>query len=497
MAAQKNVLFILSDEFRPDCLCGPWAGLVQTPHLDALMREGVCFEHCYCQASPCAPSRMSIHTGRYMCSTGTVDNMTPLADPEENLGMWLRSHGLDPCIAGYNDYALDPRRLDENHPHRASLCYDHFLPGYRVVLDHEHDSPEWFAYLRDQGYPEELCDRTGMRSTVVPKEGLGGHLPCHYPAPYKAEDSESNFLTGKTIEFMEENRGKGWFINVNFIKPHPPYLSPAPYNAMYSPESVPEPVRDASELGGQDPYFSRMKPDSRKGDFQDELIWREMRACYLGMVTEIDACVGRLIDGLKENGEWDNTLIVFGADHGTYLGDHYLSGKVHFYEQAMHVPLIVRDPRPEADGTRGSRRLDLVENVDIAPTICEFLDVPGMPRAQGKSLLPLLSGKQGATGRDAVFFEFYYYGLLAEPGDAVPAECRLWVHRDERYKYVVFGEKAMPSLLFDLQEDANEFNNLAGSAEYAEVCRRAGEDLIRWRIRCEDLRMEDWARQYR
>lgn len=497
MPARRNVLFILSDEFRPECLHGTWAGLVETPHLDALAREGVLFERCHCQASPCAPSRMSIHTGRYMCSTGTVDNMTPLADGSDNMGMWLRRQGLDPCISGYNDYALDPGTLPAGHPHGHSLCYDYFLPGYRVVLDHEYDSPEWYSHLRDQGYPAELCNRQAMQSTAVPAQGLNGHLPCHYPARYRAEDSEAHFLTGKTIDFMDENRGKGWFINVNYIKPHPPYLSPAPYNAQYAPGAVPAPIREARERNCPHPYFARMQGEYGKGQFLDELEWREIRACYLGMVAEIDGCIGRLMAALKENGEWNNTLIIFGADHGTYLGDHYLSGKPHFYEQAMRVPLIVRDPRREAGGSRGTRRLELVENVDIAPTICDFLGVPPLPRCQGSTLVPLLWGKEEAKGRQAAFFEFYYYNLLADPSGTVPAECRLWVRCGERYKYVIFGERALPPLLFDLQEDPGEFNDLAERAEYSEVCRRAGEDLIRWRIRCEDLRMEDWARQYR
>ena len=396
------------------------------------MREGVSFERCHCQASPCAPSRMSLYTGRYMCSTGVVDNMTPLAEAEDNLALWLRARGMDPCIAGYNDYAVDPGVLPEGHPHRAALCYDHYLPGFRVVLDHEHDSPEWFASLREKGYSADQCNRHGMRTTVVPEEGLNGHLPCHYPALYREEDSEANFLTGKAVDFIRENRGKGWVLNVNYVKPHPPYLTPAPYSSMYLPESVPEPVRDAREREEPHPYFARMRPDAAKRDFLDELIWREVRACYFGMVTEIDACIGRLMDAIKESGVWDNTLIVFGADHGTYLGDHYLSGKPHFYEQAMRVPLIVRDPRPEADGRRGSRCPDLVENVDIAPSICEFLGVPPLPRAQGNSLLPVLWGQEDARGKSAAFFEFYYYNLLAEPGGAKPEECRLWVRRGER-----------------------------------------------------------------
>ncbi len=491
----KNVLWIVSDEFRPDCLAGRFAEYVKTPNLDALAAQGTLFERCYCQASPCAPSRMSMHTGRYMCSTGAVDNMTPLAEPEDNLAMWLRRHGRTAGIAGYNDYAMDPALLPGDHPHRSSLCYDYFLPGYEVVLDHEYDSPEWFEYLKRRGYPEEWCNREEMQATRVPPGGVNGHLPCHFPARYRAEDSEAAFLTGRAVEYIEKNAGQGWFLNLNYIKPHPPYISPAPYHAMYPPETVPAPLRDPGEYDDPHPYFKALRDDFSKRQFAEEAVWREIRACYFGMVAEIDHCVGMLVESLKRTGQWGDTMVIFGADHGTCLGDHFLTGKPHFYEQSVRVPLIVRVPDLHDAGAAPSRMDCIVENVDLAPTICEHLGLPAMPRAQGLSLLPVLRGASPAKNR--AVFEFYYHNVLRETGNAHPAECRLWMLRNEKFKYVQFGQGHLPPMLFDLEDDPGETRNLAESPQYAGVVAECCQELLRWRIRNEDLRMEEWARQYR
>lgn len=491
----RNVLFILSDEFRADALCGGQAGVVKTPYLDALAGEGVLFRNALCQAAPCAPSRMSLHTGRYMCSTGVVDNMTPLAEPEDNLGQWLSRHGVGAGIAGYNDYAVPPALLPEGHPHRSSLCYDYFLPGYEVVLDHEYDSPEWYAWLVEKGYPPEWCNRDTMYEPDVPESGPGRHLPCFYPARYREEHSEAHFLTGKALDYMTARAGEGWFLNLNYIKPHGPYIAAKEYLDQYPPEAMPPPVREERELLEQHPYFSRMENGAAKRHYVEDHEWRDLRRCYCAMATEIDDCVGRLVDYLKSSGQWENTLVIFGADHGSCLGDHYLQGKPHFYDSSIRVPFIIHNPGPDADATRGVTLDYLAENVDVAPTVCAFLGIPPHPRFQGRSLMPLLRGEK--TDKTAAFFEYYYHNQLADPADTLPAACRLWVCRTARWKYVEFGEEEMPPMLFDLENDPSEFNNLAANPGHAPVMLDLARELIRWRIRNEDLRMEDWARPLR
>lgn len=243
--------------------------------------------------------------------------------------------------------------------------------------------------------------------------------------------------------------------------------------------------------------MSRCRSDWGQTELAVESEWRELRACYYGMVTELDQCLGILFDYLRRSGQWDTTLILFSSDHGSYLGDHYLSGKPHFYDAAIRVPMIIRDPSPEADFTRGTQMDGFVEGVDIAPTICQYLGVPRHPRFQGKSMLECLRSEPGAALKNEIFYEFYYYNLLRDTTGVCPEACRLWLVRDNEYKYVQFGEPEMPPQLFDLQLDPGEFDNLALRPEYAPVVAEYCQRLIRWRIRNEDHRMEQWARQFR
>jgi len=493
-----NVLLIIADEFRADCLGAAGHPMVKTPNLDALARDGVLFRRCFAQAAPCGPSRMCVYTGRYLCSHNSLDNMTPLTEAEDTLPMHLRRHGHAPGFMGYNDYAFDPRILPEGHPNKTSLNYDNFLPGFDVLLHHEYDSPEWYADLLKKGYPEEVCNRHAMYYPDTPQEGPGEHLACIHPALYREEDSEARFLTSAAIEYTRRRKGAGWFLSLNYIKPHGPYICPAPYNTMYDPLCVPAPLRRPEEIRQPLPYFARMGAYA-----QDQLMkeheWRELRACYYGMITEVDACLGQLFQALKDSGQWNNTLIIFTSDHGSYMGDHYMQGKSHFYDSAFHVPYIVRDPAPEADATRGTQQDVFIESIDSAPAICEFLGVPPLERFQGQSVLSHTRRRPGAPVRRRVFHEFFYYSLLKpnERAAADPDACRSWTVRDEQFKYVQFGEESIPPLLFDLRHDPGEFDNLAQTPEYAPIVAQYCQHLIRWRIKHEDTRMERWALHYR
>ena len=487
----------MADEFRADCLGCAGNPIIQTPHLDALAAEGTRFTQCFVQAAPCAPSRMCIYTGRYLCATGCLDNRTPLAEAEDNVAMHLRVHGHRPAIIGYNDYAIDPRTLPEGHPYRTSLNYDNFLPGFDVVLEHESDSPEWYADQRAKGYPPEACCREVMYTPDMPPEGPGEHLPCWYPARYRAEDSEAQFVTSKAIEYLAARRDSGWFLSLNYIKPHGPNLCPAPYHRMYGLDAIPPAVRRPEECDATHPYLRRMG-ENANSQLVDDRELREFKATYYGMVSEIDACLGRVLDALRSSGQWDDTLIVFTSDHGEHLGDHYLVGKAHYFDAALRVPLIIRDPSPRADATRGCALDGFCEAIDVAPTICEWLDVPPHARFQGASLLARVHGRPEARPKPRVFYEYYYYNSLhleERPADA--DACRLWVVRDDRFKFVAFGEEDVPPLLFDLRADPGEFENLARRPEHASIVAEYAQHLIRWRIRNEDNRMERWARQFR
>ncbi|MCG3196625.1 MAG: Multifunctional alkaline phosphatase superfamily protein [bacterium] len=492
---RKNVLFILADQFRADCLGAAGNPIIRTPNLDALAAEGVLFEKCFCQTNPCGPSRMCIFTSRYLCSTRALTNETPLVDAEENLAMHLQAGGYNPGLIGYNDYVQDPRILPHGHPQKTVPCYDNVLPGFDWVLFHDEDaSREYIEWLRAKEYPEEILDCRRIQAPNVPPAGPGEHLALHYPARYRAEDSEASFVTETAIRYIDLRRNRGWALSLNYIKPHPPRICPAPYHEMYNPAQMPPASRRREELGDPHPYFRLMHAEPR---LECERDLRETQANYHGMITELDDCLGRLFDYLKRSGQWENTLIVFSADHGEMLGDHYLLDKAHFYDGTMRVPLILRDPSPEADSARGARFDRFAETIDIAPTILEFLDLQVPDRFQGRSLLGQVRNDPEACVRREIHFEFDFRNLVPPENDWDPNECLLWVIRDDRYKYVQFGLESLPPLLFDLQEDPSEFNNLAKSPAHAAAVAECAQRMLRWRMRNEDQRMEHWAARHR
>ena len=501
MAKPLNVLFIIADQFRADCLGCNGNKVIKTPNLDRLAASGTTFTSCFNQSAPCGPSRMCIYTGRYMCSTRSPQNCTPLLDAEDNFGFALSREGYRPGLIGYNDYAVDPALLAPGDPRKTSLHYANVLPGFERILYHEYDSEEYFESLRQKGYDEELLNFDAIHSPDLPADGPGDHLEIYYPARYPKEDSECRFLTERAIEYIEAERsepgGRGWVLSLNYIKPHSPHICCDPYHRLYDPETLPAATRKPQELDPSHPYWQRQWEHGDQPQLQDEKQRRELAAIYYGMISEVDDNIGLLFQALRQTDQWDNTLIIFTSDHGEYLGDHYLLGKGHFYDGALRIPCIVRDPLAEAEGTRGRRLDHFVESIDSAPTILDWLGVDIPDRFQGRSLLGLLRGDPDYVPKPEVFHEFdYRQKALRRPGETDPDEHLLWVVRDRRYKYVQFADPTMAPLLFDLHADPGEVEDLAGKPECAATVARYCQKLLRWRMRHEDQRMTHWAQQY-
>jgi arylsulfatase A-like enzyme len=188
-------------------------------------------------------------------------------------------------------------------------------------------------------------------------------------------------------------------------------------------------------------------------------------------VQEIDDNLGRLWDVMERQGRFRDTLIVFTADHGDFLGDHWLGEKEHFYDTVQRVPFIVFDPDPAADGTRGSIERRFVEAVDVVPSVLDALGLPAQPeRIEGRSLLPLTRGTAGSW-RDCVFSELdYAFRQARRTLGRGQYECRAWMARTERWKYVYWiGDRPQ---LFDLEADPDEFFDL-GSDRSLEPVRAA------------------------
>lgn len=472
-----NVLYITLDQWRGDCLGMLGHPVVQTPNLDRLAAEGVLFRRHFAQAAPCGPSRASLHTGTYLMNHRSVLNGTPLDARFTNIALEARAAGYDPVLFGYTDASPDPRQLASDDPRLRT--YEGVLPGFRAVLDLPEHLEPWGEWLREHGY-DVPADVREMYEPISDAPGA--------PVAYAAEHTEAAFLTGEVLRYVDEQGDAPWFVHAAYIRPHPPYVAPAPYHEMYDPASVPLPVRHATfeAEGAVHPLLAGavLIPGLRGPDDEAEL--RQLRATYYGMMTEVDAQVGRLVDGLRARGAWDDTFVLLTSDHGEQLGDHWLTEKLGWFDQSYHVPLIVRDPRTESDVTRGTVVADrFTENIDVMPTILEWIG-SGVPvQCDGAPLLDVLHGDDPDGWRTAAHWEWDFRdptGRLTQEMFGIGIdECSLAVLRDEHGKYVHFA--GMAPLFYDLDADPDELVNRAAEPAYASKVLGYAQRLLSLRMR--------------
>ena len=198
------------------------------------------------------------------------------------------------------------------------------------------------------------------------------------------------------MDFIAEAGDRPWCLHLSYIKPHWPYIAPAPYNAMFGAGDVLPVVRSRGGAAGPASRSIAEFMDLRVSQtFAREEVREEVIPVYMGLIKQIDDQLGRLFRFLQERGLLDTTMIVFTSDHGDYLGDHWMGEKDLFHEPSVKVPLIVFDPSPAADGARGTMCDALVEAIDLIPTFLEALGADPVEQAhrlEGRSLVPFLRG---------------------------------------------------------------------------------------------------------
>lgn len=491
----RNVLLITADQWRGDCLSVLQHPCVHTPHLDALAADGVCFRNHYAQAAPCGPSRACLFTGLYMHNHRSVRNGTPLDQRHTTLALEARKLGYDPVLFGYTDTSPDPRCHSPRDP--VLTTYEGVLPGMRTVVPALNEIPYgWYSDLRAKGYPVPPTVSQDLFLPVSDYPGAAERGPTFSPPRYRAADSDTAFLTNALLTHFAEQPARPWFAHISYFRPHPPFLVPEPYNTRYDPQAVPAPVRAASaaEEAEQHPllayYLATTAQKSffaagqgRVADLSERDI-RQLRATYYGMMQEVDDHIGRIVAALKAMESYEDTLILFTSDHGEQLGDHWLLGKTGYFDASFHIPLIVRDPRAQADQTRGRIVSQFTESIDLMPTILECLGAEVPVACDGVSLLPFLRSGGPSTWRQEVHFEFDFREVLGGgPGAALHLrmdQCTLNVIRDHAYKYVHFT--ALPPLFFDLEHDAGQFHNRANDPGYTARVLDYAQKMLSWRM---------------
>ena len=486
----KNVLFIMCDQLRFDYLGCAGHPHLKTPNIDALAARGVRFDRAYVQSPICGPSRMSTYTGRYVRSHGSTWNNVPLRVGEMTLGDHLEPLGVRTALCGKTHMTADiegMKRLGINPAspkgRRIAECgfevwdrLDGLHPTGGKVPSHYND------YLRARGY-DLKNPWEDVANAAEDTEGniLSGWLMenADKPARVAEEHSETPYSTTRAMEFIEDAGDQPWCLHLSYIKPHWPYIVPAPYNDMYGADHVLPAVRTDAERTEAHPVLAAYFEHRFSKVFTRDEVRNRVIPAYMGLIAQIDDQIGRLMAWLDARDITKDTLIVFTSDHGDYLGDHWLGEKELFHDASARVPLIVVDPSPEADATRGQVRDDLVEAIDLAPTFVDWFGGEARPHIlEGRSLLPLIHGET-PEWRDEVFSEYDYSMRRARRILNQPVgDCRLTMVFDGRWKYI-HAEGFRP-MLYDLETDPDELSDLGDDPACAAQLDRLANRLAQW-----------------
>ncbi|WP_159623132.1 sulfatase-like hydrolase/transferase [Ruania rhizosphaerae] len=390
---RPNILFISTDQQRWDALGAAGNTHIRTPNLDRLAAQGARFTNCYTQSSVCAPSRASLMTSRYV----------------HNHGLWANGVDIDPgeqlftralTDAGYDCGLVGKFHLGAAFGGRVEPRID---DGFRVFR-WSHD-----PYVRSEANHYHLWLEEHFPGVLDEAMARGGaaaidNLPT--------EQHYSRWIGEETIEYLTTGREKDkpFCFVVNFFDPHHGFGSPSDYRASYDAQSLPAPV--TSDLSTKPDIYTEASQRSYAGhdtgfaECTEEEI-QDIIAHYYAMVTLIDDEVGRILDALDAEGLAEDTIVMFTSDHGEMLGDHQmlLKGPMMF-DCSVKVPLLVRWPGQIPEGTV---REELVEWIDLAPTVLASAGVDPLPRQQGRDLAPLWNDGQGGStweDRDWVLSEY-------------------------------------------------------------------------------------------
>lgn len=422
---QPNILIITTDQQRKDSLSCYGSTFTDTPHLDKLASEGVCFERAYCTNPVCTPARASIFTGKYVSRHGAwnVGMNVPEDEPmisHRLLDVGYRTHYIGKAhfqpFGSSGEHSVEARGNNNRFPEFSGPYYG--FETVELALGHATYgiAGHYGQWVRSQVSEETFDSYTKARRLSQTGFGGGAH---DWDIPLKYHNSV--WTANRTIEFLKHhNTDQPFLLAVGFQDPHHPHCVPTEFQDRVDPEKVLLPDFVEGELNDKPPHFMEARcgelsqskilgrfamagqgggADFRKVSEEDA---RLGRAYYYNMVKIIDQEMGRILEYLDESGLRDNTLVLFTTDHGELLGDHglWMKGPFH-YEQLVCVPTILRYPSVVPDGQRSQA---LFSHVDIVPTVLAAAGLTVPSDIDGVNALPMLTGEQESV-RDSLLIE--------------------------------------------------------------------------------------------
>lgn len=487
--SRPNVLFIMTDQHRFDCLGANGNAIIQTPQLDHLAERSANFQYAFVQSPVCVPSRATFFTGRYPhCHKNRV-NYTPLKHDEVLLQKLLQDAGYSTGVVGklhlYPPTKQEARRTGFDH------VYLHDATGRR---DQFSDYVKW----RDEHDPNKHIPYRRYADNIE-----SGKNP--FRAAIADEFTETSWVGQQSQELLKSmaEEAKPFFLFVSFWKPHSPYEVPVPYDSLYDDVEVPLPPPVTLE------DIQRLPPPLQKQILRgrtphytiDRTRLQWIYRSYYAAVSHVDREVGTLLATLEATGEAGNTIVIFTSDHGDQLLEHGLLEKNVFFESSVRIPFLFSYP----GRVRPGKYNELIETTDLMSTLCELVGIEEPKHAQGRSFAPLVMGRKGEyKPRDVVFSEniipevittsslnLYYKKGEGVGGVRHPDSKMVRSHRWKLNYYPDgYGE------LYDLENDPGETRNLYDDPLHRKVVIELKGRLLDWLITADETEQiaERWLR---
>ncbi|HBP39113.1 MAG TPA: choline-sulfatase [Clostridiales bacterium] len=437
---KPNILFIMTDQQRFDTIAALGNSSIYTPNLDRLVRRGISFDNGYTPCPVCVPARLCVRTGCEPVKTRLYDNGYY---KETNLWPDLDENRLNTV---YEDRfgAYLPRRMNQLGYRTFGIGKEHSLPVYEDIGHEVHLHTEEF-YFSVEDRNEHDAYASWLRKEHSEKcdwlEMLQGERTEMYyqpqMSPLPANLTVESFVADRAVEQIKSSDTRPYFGCISFIGPHPPFAPPIPFNRMYDPDHMPDPVLGKSELD----FMDEVVPWLNYAVYREEFTLsqaRILKSRYYGEISYIDHCLGRILDAVESRTDADNTLICFYSDHGELIGDHHSWTKCNFFEGSCHIPFLVSWPECLPKNQRRDELASLVDLFGMAtvaagsPEMRDGTDLIGVIEGTAKPRKQLFS-YFGAPG--SVFFK-----IMVREGD--------W-----KYIFIANGGREQ---LFNLKDDPDE-----------------------------------------
>jgi choline-sulfatase len=449
---KPNLLFLWTDEQRADTMAAYGNTKIRVPNLNKLASQSFVFRNAYVTQPVCSPSRCSVMTGLWPHTSGITRNNLPLRPETPCLPELLNDPDYRTAYMG--KWHLGDEIFPQHGFEEWVSIEDMYWKRYTKVRDKEHAMSDYYNYLVSLGHK------------------LNGRFVRAYAAKLPFEHSKPKFLERRACDFLRRHRDEPFILYVNFLEPHMPFTGP--FDKEYDPACVdlPSNLRDPLEENEPDVYH-RFRKQLIAEYGSDEKSMRELIARYWGLVTEVDTCVGGILNTLEELGLADNTIVVYTSDHGDMMGAHGMVTKGVMYEEATKVPWVMRIPWMRKEQRIIERP---VSHIDLVPTLLELMGGKVRTALQGHSLLPLMEG--GNVGEDHVFIEWN-----VGRGEELNVPVRTVVSPDGWKLSLFKGDKGQ---LFNLKKDPGETANLFDSSRHQDVIRRLSSRIRQWQKKTKD-----------